>query len=119
MRRILEPHGYTVAGLPVRGCLHLKSAVTEVAEETLLIQPQWVDRDFFSGYSLIEVDPDEAYAANALRIGDRAIYPISFPKTAERLRSRGIDPAFADVSELAKAEGAVTCCSLIFDHAGG
>jgi dimethylargininase len=31
----------------------------------------------------------------------------------ERLRGRGVQVATVDVSELAKAEGAVTCCSLI------
>jgi dimethylargininase len=32
----------------------------------------------------------------------------------ERLVTRGIDVSPVDVSELQKAEGAVTCCSMIF-----
>jgi dimethylargininase len=105
--------GYSVRQLPIRGCLHLKSAVTEVAEGLLLVQPQWIDATAFPGFTIIEVDPDEPHAANALRVGNGVIYPSCFPRTLQRLRAAGIDPVVVDVSELQKAEGAVTCCSLI------
>lgn len=112
--RLLTPMGYAVIGVPVRGCLHLKSAVTLVAEDALLIRPSWVDATAFAGFDLIEVDRSEPYAANALRIGDRVIYPTAFPKTARRIEARRIEVRTVDVNELAKAEGAVTCCSLVF-----
>lgn len=115
MRRLLEPMGYAVIGVPVNGCLHLKSTVTQIAERTLLIQPEWVDASAFAGFEVIEVDPSEPYAANALRIGDRIVYATAFPKTAQRIEAHGIPVHTVDVSELAKAEGAVTCCSLVFD----
>ena len=114
-RRLLEPMGYAVIGVSVTGCLHLKSAVTQIAERTLLIQPAWVAPSVFAGFDLIEVDPNEPYAANVLRIGERVIYPAAFPKTAQRIEAHGIPVHTVDVSELAKAEGAVTCCSLVFD----
>jgi dimethylargininase len=63
---------------------------------------------------IVEVDPDEAHAANALRIGDVAVLPACFPRTRQRLVDAGIEVASVDVSELQKAEGAVTCCSLVF-----
>ena len=107
--------GYAVIGVSVNGCLHLKSAVTQVAERTLLIQPEWVGSSVFAGFDLIDIDPSEPHAANALRIGERVIYPKAFPKTAQRIEARGIRVHQVDVSELAKAEGAVTCCSLVFD----
>ena len=113
MSELLLPFGYRVHGVAIRGCLHLKSAVTEVAEGVLLIQPEWVDASAFAGYRIIEVDADEAHAANALRIGAGVIYPDCFPRTLARLRAAGIEPLLVDVSELQKAEGAVTCCSLI------
>ena len=117
MRLLLSPMGYTVIGVEVSGCLHLKSAVTQVAEKTLLIQPSWVDARTFTDFEAIEIDPSEPFAANALRIGNRMVYPAAFPKTARRIESRGIEVRTVDVSELAKAEGAVTCCSLVFDEA--
>ena len=114
MRAILEPAGYDVAGVDVTGCLHLKSAVAAVGEGLLLINPQWVSRTVFTGCEFVDIDPAERSAANALRIRDVVIYPTSFPKTAERLTRRGVRLRMVDVSELAKAEGAVTCCSLVF-----
>jgi dimethylargininase len=105
--------GYSVRQLPIRGCLHLKSAVTEVAEGVLLVQPQWIDATAFPGFTIIEVDPEEPHAANALRVETGLIYPSCFPRTLQRLRAAGIDPVVVDVSELQKAEGAVTCCSLL------
>lgn len=109
----LSPFGYRVEAVPVRGCLHLKSAVTQVAPAALLMNPQFVDRDAFAGLDAITVDADEPLGANALLIDQAVIYPASNPRTAERLRDHGIRPITVDVSELEKAEGAVTCCSLI------
>jgi len=109
--------GYTVHAVPTRECLHLKSAVTQVADDTLLINPAWVDASTFAQFRLIEVDPAEEHAANALRIGDGIIYPTSFPRTQRKLEACGIALTIVDVSELQKAEGAVTCCSVVFrDH---
>ena len=62
----------------------------------------------------IEVDPSEPYAANAVLIDDTVIYPSAFPKTQAKLEQAGIRTSIVDADELAKAEGAVTCCSLIF-----
>ncbi len=114
---LVAEFGYTVRPVPTCDCLHLKSAVTQVAEDTLLIQPEWVDRDFFDEYRLIEVDPAEEHAANALRIGDAVIHPACFPRTHARMRDAGITVVAVDLSELQKAEGATTCCSIVFTGA--
>jgi dimethylargininase len=111
---ILDRYGYTVEGVPVRGCLHLKSAVTLVAADTLLLNPALIDPNLLPALRRIEVDPAEPCAANGLWIGDRVIYPTSFPSTQLRLESHGIPVRTVDVSELQKAEAAVTCCSLVF-----
>lgn len=113
LRELLAPHGYTVESVDMRGCLHLKSAVTQVGETAVLINPGWVDVTPFAGYDCIEVDPSEEHAANALRVGDALVYPDCFPRTLERLRAAGIEVVTVDVSELQKAEGAVTCCSIL------
>jgi dimethylargininase len=63
---------------------------------------------------LIEVDAAEPYAANALLIGDTAIYPANYPHTLNRLEANRLKIKAVQVSEILKAEGAVTCCSLIF-----
>ncbi len=115
LQDFLQPYGYEVHAVMVTGCLHLKSAVTQVAENTLLINPAWVNKNNFDGMTFIEIDPSESYAANAVLIGETIIYPTSFPKTQKKLDEAGIKMVTVDADELAKAEGAVTCCSLIFN----
>jgi dimethylargininase len=114
LRALLAGRGYTVQGVPTHGCLHLKSAVTQLAGDTLLLQPAWVDRGRFSEFRVIEVDPAEPHAANVLRVGDALVMAASFPRTRQRLLDAGFQVSSVDVSELQKAEGAVTCCSLVF-----
>lgn len=114
IRRLLGPFGYTVERADVRGaCLHLKSAVTSLGDGRLLVNPAWIDRAAFDGFSLVEVAPEEPGAANVLRLADRVVVAQAFPRTAERLAALGLRIEVVDASELAKAEGALTCCSLI------
>lgn len=114
MENILHPYGYTVRGIVVQGCLHLKSAVTQVSQRSLLINPQWVDPRVFQGWEVLLIDPGEPYAANALMVDEAVIYPTSYPRTHQRIEAAGIQVRGVEVSELIKAEGAVTCCSLVF-----
>lgn len=117
LQAVIGEFGYCVQPVPIRGCLHLKSAVTAVRDDTLLIQAKWIDAASFPGFAIIEVDPDEEHAANILRIGEALVMPASFPRTAHKLRDAGFEVVTVDVSELQKAEGATTCCSLIFNDA--
>ena len=113
LQELLSPFGYELNVVPVTGCLHLKSAVTQVSEGTLLINPAWVDKSQFAHVKFIEIDASEPYAANALLLGGPVIYPASFPRTQKRIEDQGIAVVTVEADELAKAEGAVTCCSLI------
>jgi dimethylargininase len=114
LRAIVGRHGYEVRPVELDGCLHLKSAVTLVAPDTVLLNPAWVDAQIFTGLDVVTVDPGEPHAANALRIGSGLIHAANFPRTRTRLEARGLAVHPIDVSELQKAEGAVTCCSLVF-----
>jgi dimethylargininase len=91
-----------------RGCLHLKSAVTAISEEMVILNSAWVD----PLWPHIEVHPDEPFAANVLLL-DATVVAGLYRHTNERLRNAGIDLRTVDASELAKAEGGVTCCSII------
>jgi dimethylargininase len=113
LRAYLLPHGYTVEGVVMRDCLHLKTAVTEVADGVLLVNPAWLAPGALAHFERVDVDPDEPFAGNALRLGDVVVMPAAFPRTAARLRARGIAVRTVEVDELAKAEGGVTCCSVI------
>jgi dimethylargininase len=111
----ISPYGYEVRAVPVGNCLHLKSGVTEVAPGVIVVNPEWVDGQMFQDHAIIEVDPSEPAAANALRIGDTVVSAAAHPRTNARLSSVA-RVCTVDVSELAKAEGAVTCCSLIINR---
>jgi dimethylargininase len=118
IQKFLQPYDYTVKGIRVTGCLHLKSAVTPVRVDTLLVNPAWVDKADFSGMKFIEIDPSEQYAANALMVGGTVLYQPAYPETRVRLEAEDIHPILVDESELGKAEGALTCCALIFNVFG-
>jgi dimethylargininase len=116
LSELLAPHGYEVAGIELTGCLHLKSAVTAVSDEAIVTNPRWVDVDAFDGLEPIEVHPDEPFAANVVRVGEMLVAAAAAPRTRERLEAAGFHVESVDVSELAKAEAGVTCCSLILQN---
>jgi dimethylargininase len=113
MQELLDNYGYKVIGVEMHDCLHLKTAVTQVDEKTLLINPKWVDNFHFKDFDWIIVDLSEPFAANCLAVNGQIIFPTAFPKTSAKLEARGYKVQSVTVDELAKAEGAVTCCSLI------
>ena len=116
MNQLLGKYGYKTQGVETHGCLHLKTAVTRVDDKTLLINRKWVDVENFEGFDLIDVDESEPFAANCLPMADSIIFPVAFPKTSEKLAARGYKLKPVVVDELAKAEGAVTCCSLVIEN---
>ncbi|NJD09826.1 MAG: dimethylargininase [Gemmatimonadetes bacterium] len=105
--------GYTVEAVDLAGCLHLKSAVTAVAEGAVLLNPAWIDAGVFARFERIEVHPEEPWAANVLWHGEGVLCAAAYPRTRERLEQRGLRVQELDVSELAKAEAGLTCCSLL------
>ena len=114
LKNLVQDFGYRVQAVAIRDCLHLKSAVTQVGRDALLIDPTRVDASVFEGYNRIETDPAEHHAANALLVGEIVIYPSIHIRTQERLEGHGITVRSVDISELAKAEAGVTCSSLVF-----
>ncbi|HTX36401.1 MAG TPA: arginine deiminase family protein [Bryobacteraceae bacterium] len=110
----LEPLGYTVSAVEMRGCLHLKSACCGLPGGRLLANPEWVDTAAFAGLDIVSVAPDEPAAADVLAIGDTVLIPAAFPATAARLAGLGLQVIPLDVSELLKAEAGVTCMSVVF-----
>jgi dimethylargininase len=105
--------GREVIGVDLHGALHLKTAVTRVSRDTLLVNREWIDVAPFAGRTLLDVDPAEPFGANAVLLDDVVIYPVAFSRTRAKLESRGIQVRTVHADELAKAEGGVTCCSLL------
>lgn len=112
-KRILEPFGYRVIGVDVADGLHLKTAVTALDSSTLLANRAWLDMTPFQRFKVIDVHPDEPAAANVFRIGDAIVMHEGSPRTIARVRDRFTNVQTVDISEFAKADGGLTCLSLI------
>ena len=108
---IVEPFGYHVQPIAVHGCLHLKSACTSIGDALVVYSPCF-ERGSFAGEKLVEV-PEES-GANVLEVAGTVLVSATAPRTADLLSKMGCQVAVLDNSELMKAEGALTCCSLIF-----
>ncbi len=115
LKKLTDPFGYIVKGVPTTGCLHLKTGCTYMGKGKLLINSAWIDRSSFTGFVAVEVPIDEPFAANVLKIGKRLVMPANFPKTRELLVSQGFDVRAVDITEFQKAEAGVTCLSLVFE----
>ena len=113
---LAAPHGYDVVGIPVFGCLHLKSGCTALPDGRFLVNPNWIDVSPLPGDRLLEVPRDEEWAGDVLVIGERIIVSDAFPDTIELLERQGWEVIPVGVSEFAKVEGGVTCLSLVFEE---
>lgn len=112
-RKIVTPFEYDILSVPVHGCLHFKTACTALPDGRLLVNPNWIDMNALSGFESISVPEEEPFAANLLLVGDTVCLASSHQHTAELIRNLGFKVKTTDISELAKAEGAMTCSSLI------
>jgi dimethylargininase len=109
----VAPFGYDVRSVPIRDCLHLKSAGCYLGRRKILANRDWLDAEAFRDFEILDVA--EPWAADVLAIGDAILMPAGFPKTQALLDRAGFDVRTVDVSELQKAEAGVTCMSIILD----
>lgn len=110
-----EPLGYAVRDVDLGPCLHLKSAATALSGDTVLINPDWCDPSSFGDARLIPVAPAEPWAANSVCVNGAILMPEAFPATRQRVEEAGYEVFTVPADELAKAEGGVSCCSLVFE----
>ena len=113
----LAGHGYTSATVDIRAMdsiLHLKSGLSCLAGERLLLIPELAGHPAFANYDRLVIDADEAYAANAVQVNDRVLVAAGHPKLVATLRAHGYAPLELDMSEFAKLDGGLSCLSLRF-----
>ena len=106
-------YGYEVRPVPVHGCLHLKTACTALPDGRLLVNRDWLDCDGLEGFDLLDVPADEPWGANIACVGATVCAAAASPQTADLARRLGFDVRTIDLAEFAKAEGGVTCLSIL------
>jgi dimethylargininase len=113
----LAKEGYSTSCVDVRGMtsiLHLKSGISYIGENTLVVMEEMADWPEFAGYDLLRVSVEESYAANCVRVNDWVLVAEGYPKLREELVRRGFDPLVLDMSEFQKMDGGLSCLSLRF-----
>jgi len=105
--------GKKIISVPVVKGLHLKSAVSYLGNNVLLIDPERVENDAFKNFQWIEVEEKDSYAANCLALGNQIIMPAGFPTIREKIIQHGFETVELEMSEFEKADGGVTCLSII------
>jgi dimethylargininase len=115
LHSFVAPFGYSVERISLRDCLHLKSACCVLPDGSLLANPAWLGNEReLDGFHIRPIDPSEPFAADFATVGNTAIMSETNPRTADMVRSLGFDVRLTPLSEFEKAEGGVTCLSLLF-----
>jgi len=114
MIKILNKYGMTGSKIPLKDMLHLKSGVSYLENNTILVCGEFADNEAFKKYNRIAIDSNEAYAANSLWINGKVIVPQGYPATREKIEMAGYETITLDVSEFRKLDGGLSCLSLRF-----
>lgn len=110
LARLLSRSGLRTVPVPVRGCLHLKTAMTALPDGSLIGVPDWIDTSVLPGLQVAQ----EPTGAQVLLLGpDRLLLAASATRTAERLCSDGYRVTTVDISEFEALDGGVTCLSVL------
>jgi dimethylargininase len=113
----LVEEGYSSSVIDVRGMnsiLHLKSGISYIGDNTLVVMEEMAGLAMFAGYELIRVANEESYAATCVRTNDRVLVAAGYPRLAADLSAGGFHPLALDMSEFRKMDGGLSCLSLRF-----
>lgn len=92
--------------------LHFKSHCSLLDERTVIATAELAASDCFKGFDVVVVPEDEPHGSNVIRVNDKVIMAEEAPKTIHLLQVKGFDVLPVPTSEVAKIDGAVSCCSL-------
>ncbi|MFA6128919.1 MAG: arginine deiminase family protein [Bacteroidales bacterium] len=111
---ILKDHGLSGSMVPLKEVLHLKTAVSYLEGNTLLVCGEFIGHPGFERFNKIEVTVEEAYAANSLWINGTVLVPEGFPETRSKIEREGYPVITLNMSEFQKLDGGLSCLSLRF-----
>lgn len=111
---ILQNHGMSGETVPLKEMLHLKTGVSCLENNRLLVFGEFCDHKVFTRFTKIEVEKAESYAANSLWVNGTVLVPEGFSGTRAKIEAAGYPTLAVDVSEFRKLDGGLSCLSLRF-----
>jgi dimethylargininase len=114
LKIILEKYGFRSTFVEFEEMLHLKSGVSYLTHNNLLITGEFLENPIFGKFTLIPVEEDEDYAANSIWVNGFVLVPSGFPNTRKAIEKVGYKVIEVDVSEFQKLDGGLSCLSLRF-----
>lgn len=113
-REVFEPLGLEVAVVPVNDVLHLKCVCSPLSSSKILLGERTIPREYFAEVDVIEIPHDEAYAANCVSVNGTVLMAQGYTETQRRIEAEGLKVILLDTSEIKKADGSLTCLSILF-----
>lgn len=113
VREVFGPLGFEVIAVPLDRVLHLKCVCSPLDDETILLADGTLPRETFAGLRVVSIPSHEECAANAVAVGRRVLVAAGFPITQRAVEELGLEAIAVDTSELRKADGALTCLSVL------
>jgi dimethylargininase len=117
LSRFLWERDYSSELIDIRGVkdnLHLKSGLSYLGQNKLVVIEALANREVFRGYEMIRIHPCEEYAANCVAINGSIIIADGFPVLKRQLTDRGFRVVSLKMSEFRKMDGGLSCLSLRF-----
>ena len=111
---ILEKYELSGTVVPLKEVLHLKTGVSYLENNNLLVAGEFVNSPLFKDFNKIVIDKEESYSANCIWVNDTVLIPKGYPKTKEAIENKGYKVVEVDTSEYRKIDGGLSCLSLRF-----
>ncbi len=110
---IFEPRGLRVIALDLPPhVLHLKCVCSPLGPEDILLADDTIAPAMFAA-RIVRIPAIETYAANAVAVGSHVVIADGFPRTLDAVVAAGMTPHPVPTSEVRKADGSLTCQSLL------
>ena len=112
--RVLEKYGLSGSTIKLEKTLHLKTSVAYLEHNNMVACGEFLTKEEFLNFNLLEITEDESYAANCLWVNDRVLLPKGYPKARETIKGAGYTIIEVELSEFQKLDGGLSCLSLRF-----
>jgi dimethylargininase len=109
---ILHSYGFGVSFVGLRQFLHLKTGMTYLGGDDILVAGELVERNEFREFDRIVVPAEEEYGANCIGLNGRVVVAKGYETVGRSIAERGYEVTGLEMSEFRKLDGGLSCLSL-------